>query len=1092
MESGELNQSLLRSRAALVSIALAASALVVQAQVFSAPKNLSNNGTAEFGQIAVDPSGNINVVWDESGNFDIFFSRSTDGGVTFSTPKNLSNNAGSSVFPQIAVDSSGNINVVWEDSTPGNFNIFFCRSNNGGVTFSAPKNLSNMAGVSAGAQIAVDSGGNVNVVWDNFNATNSDIFFSRSTDGGVSFSVPKNVSNNTGASVFPGVDAATNRGNIAVDSSGNINVVWDDFTPGNSQIFFSRSTDGSATFSTPKNLSNNAASSGSSQIAVDSAGNINVAWGNFNGTNSDIFFSRSTDGGVSFSVPKNLSNNGFSASSRIAADSGGNINVVWENTGTNSDIFFSRSINGVTFSTPKNLSSDASFSGDAQIAVDPSGNINVVWGNLTSGGIAGSAVLFAGSTDGGVSFSTPKILSNNAFQPQIAVGPSGNINVIWDNITFPPISSDIFYSGSVSPTIASVSPSSGLQGQNITDFTVTGTDFDPSAVLSFSRTGIVVNSYSSRIATQIVASITIAANAGIGPRDVVVTNPGVQQATLSGGFTVLQGAAILPDLSITSIEPVQVVFDADINGDGETDLVLGKPTVALVTVHVENAGALRTSVNVDLQFQGTTYTSAFQSSDLDSSGNVQLNFSVLPSQLGVHQPMIATVDPSNVIAESDEGNNTSQPIFVSIKQTNPLRVVYVPLIETADNSFIQHVVETRIKAAEFVLGTFPIADSQLLTVQTGSITGIPIGITCVSTTCPVTLAQQLSLALNATSVWDDLINLASVGFFHNADRTVGIVPRDYFSKHGLCGFAGFTKDKMSTTVLATVDYWTAVAHELGHTYKLPIVGAEEYSQCPPVSNGNLASRGYWVKNNQLIAPESRVCFMGTASPASASFDPRSTRWIERPDYEYIFRQVATIPNDPGAILITGILDKENNLELRKWSFASSSNVDPEEAGDLFLTMLDINHTVLKLVTLPVSFNILLEGIGNVDAPTTILAQRVSLPPGVVTFQFNRAGISLGNIDVVTKLLRDALDSVPDTGFLFPAQGRRTALTNMIDAIDRAIRAHNAYGAMQMLSINFRTAIGNWLLNDYPTTETQLSKQQVLVLTDAMVNQLRTP
>jgi len=63
---------------------------------------------------------------------------------------------------------------------------------------------------------------------------------------------------------------------------------------------------------------------------------------------------------------------------------------------------------------------------------------------------------------------------------------------------------------------------------------------------------------------------------------------------------------------------------------------------------------------------------------------------------------------------------------------------------------------------------------------------------------------------------------------------------------------------------------------------------------------------------------------------------------------------------------------------------------------------------------------------------------------------------------------------------------------MIDAIDRAIRAHNAYGAMQMLSINFRTAIGNWLLNDYPTTETQLSKQQVLVLTDAMVNQLRTP
>src|SRR5439155_25198790 len=154
------------------------------------------------------------------------------------------------------------------------------------------------------------------------------------------------------------------------------------------------------------------------------------------GTNIYIFCSLTNEGVVRFSLPINFTNNGFTASSLIADDSGDNINVVYENTGTNSDIFFSRSINGVTFATPKNLSSDASFSGDAQIAVDPSGNINVVWGNLTSGGIAGSAVLFAGSTDGGVSFSTPKILSNNAFQPQIAVGPSGNINVIWDNITF--------------------------------------------------------------------------------------------------------------------------------------------------------------------------------------------------------------------------------------------------------------------------------------------------------------------------------------------------------------------------------------------------------------------------------------------------------------------------------------------------------------------------------------------------------------------------------------------------------------------------------------------------------------------------------
>ncbi len=60
----------------------------------------------------------------------IFFSRSTDGGQTFSEPNNLSENSADSVKscePQIS--SHGNkIYVVWQDetdSTSGNFDIFF-------------------------------------------------------------------------------------------------------------------------------------------------------------------------------------------------------------------------------------------------------------------------------------------------------------------------------------------------------------------------------------------------------------------------------------------------------------------------------------------------------------------------------------------------------------------------------------------------------------------------------------------------------------------------------------------------------------------------------------------------------------------------------------------------------------------------------------------------------------------------------------------------------------------------------------------------------------------------------------------------------
>src|SRR6266849_2830499 len=135
------------------------------------------------------------------------------------------------------------------------------------------------------------------------------------------------------------------------------------------------------------------------------------------------------------------------------------------------------------------------------------------------------------------------------------------------------------------------------------------------------------------------------------------------------------GTSQLPDLSITNIRPVQVVFDADINGDGETDLVLNKSTAVLVTVHVANAGALHTSANGDLQFEGVTYTRGFQPSDLDSSGNAQLTFTLIPTQAGLHQQMVATVDPANLVPETNENNNTLR-VPITVKSVKSFRLVY--------------------------------------------------------------------------------------------------------------------------------------------------------------------------------------------------------------------------------------------------------------------------------------------------------------------------------------------------------------------------------------------------------------------------------
>lgn len=316
---------------------------------FTAAVNLSND-TADSGsqQIAADTAGNIYVVWEhDSLNLGIFFSRSTDGGNTFSAPAVLSTNASGSFSPQIAMGLNGNLGVVWEDDTAVTSDISFSHSSDYGATFSISESLSLHTGNSMSAQIGIDLNGNTDVVWANNSPGNFDIFFSRSSDGGATFSSPKNISNSAGLSQNP---------QLGIDAKGNINVAWQDNTPQNPSldIYFARSSDGGVTFSSPLNVSNNSGFSQNAFLAIDAGANINLAWEDGTPGNDDIFFSRSTDSGATFSTPLNLSNDaGLSIAVDMAADKSGNINVVWQDgTPGPSQMFFSRLATGTVANQP--------------------------------------------------------------------------------------------------------------------------------------------------------------------------------------------------------------------------------------------------------------------------------------------------------------------------------------------------------------------------------------------------------------------------------------------------------------------------------------------------------------------------------------------------------------------------------------------------------------------------------------------------------------------------------------------------------------------------------------------------------------------
>ena len=218
--------------------------------------------------MALDSSGNINLVWvdDTPGNFAIFFKRSDKSASFAGSTINVSNNPVSSSpgdcdLPQIGVDANGNIELVWQHNPTSSVThqIFSAVSTNGGTSFSIPQNRSSDAGDATKAWLTVDASGGFNLGWQDTIVPKANIFFTRSLDTGATFSAPQPVSNDAGASSDV---------QIAADQNGNLNVVWSDDLSGSSQILFSR-------FTNPQQVTHHppVANAGGDQI-VECAGHL--------------------------------------------------------------------------------------------------------------------------------------------------------------------------------------------------------------------------------------------------------------------------------------------------------------------------------------------------------------------------------------------------------------------------------------------------------------------------------------------------------------------------------------------------------------------------------------------------------------------------------------------------------------------------------------------------------------------------------------------------------------------------------------------------------------------------------------------------
>lgn len=216
----------------------------------------------------------------------------------------------------------GKTYLAWVKFTP-NFPVLLSATTNGGVNWSTATQVNNPTQRSQGAIVRMNSAGELYISWAAVISaspfTEDYVGFAKSTNGGQSFTVNENIYDMNGITgTLPQKNNIIVNGlpDMEIDISGGVRNGWIYIVTGEKNlapagtdpdVIFHRSTDGGATWSPGIRVNQDPLNNGKIQyfpaMRVDEGGGINIIYYDDRRTTSDsaeVFMSRSTDGGTTW------------------------------------------------------------------------------------------------------------------------------------------------------------------------------------------------------------------------------------------------------------------------------------------------------------------------------------------------------------------------------------------------------------------------------------------------------------------------------------------------------------------------------------------------------------------------------------------------------------------------------------------------------------------------------------------------------------------------------------------------------------------------------------------------------------------------
>jgi hypothetical protein len=362
--------------------------------------------------------------------------------------------------------------AAFECPTDSGSDIYFQRSTDAGLTWLSEDVLVRHGAYTAECpDILADQSGRVYIVYSGCDTGRSvgHVYCTGSSNQGVTWSSPAQVDDNTSA-------VRVERIRAAADTGGRLFVAWGDSRTGFLRVWSSVSTDRGASWQANVRCDNDTVSAddGQPDVAVQPGTNAYLValicpYYDFLGrVESQIVFTKSTDGGRSFSPAWTLDSNMKALYAQIVADSGYVVSV-FITVGELSDYYVWSAVSsdgGASWPVRVDILGNVAYNlwGDARLAIDRIGGVHCVFSATQRDTSAKEPeIMYVSSIDHGLTWSAPESISDTIHGvepmfPDVAADSAGHAYCVWQ-------STHVYFATDLFNAVAEARPSvsSGLR-----------------------------------------------------------------------------------------------------------------------------------------------------------------------------------------------------------------------------------------------------------------------------------------------------------------------------------------------------------------------------------------------------------------------------------------------------------------------------------------------------------------------------------------------------------------------------------------------------------------------------------------------------